>query len=258
MDGLPAGLGQFLIGGGSITTPARSTVRLTIPAKPRGYADAQLDDTQRLARRRFRWTPPVGMSVRARASSASPLGTLGFGFWNDPFAVSLGQSGAARRFPAAPQAAWFFFGSPPNDLAFSSRVSGHGWKAVSLRFRPLPVAVLGPLAAAGFLLSRLPPLRRPVVEAARRMAVADEAELRTPLDEWHTYRLRWQPGQAAFEVDGETVLVAPTPPPGRLGFVTWIDNQYAIASPESGIAFGLLPTDQTQWLELCDLRIEEI
>jgi hypothetical protein len=59
-------------------------------------------------------------------------------------------------------------------------------------------------------------------------------------------------------VDNEILLAAPEPPPGPLGFIAWIDNQYAVASPEGGLRFGLIPTPETQWLEICDLRLEEL
>jgi hypothetical protein len=37
--------------------------------------------------------------------------------------------------------------------------------------------------------------------------------------------------------------------------VTWIDNQYAVASPEKGFRFGVIPTSREQWLEISDLEI---
>jgi hypothetical protein len=46
------------------------------------------------------------------------------------------------------------------------------------------------------------------------------------------------------------------PPTGPLGFVAWIDNQFAVASPEGGFRFGTLATQEEQWLEIENLSLE--
>jgi hypothetical protein len=58
-----------------------------------------------------------------------------------------------------------------------------------------------------------------------------------------------------FYVDGVERLRAPTPPPGPLGFVLWIDNQYAVASRQGRFGFGLCEVRDEQWLEVEDLQI---
>jgi hypothetical protein len=248
----------LLIGGGNLDYPQAGLLRLTIPPVTRGYADAQIDDHRHLPRRRFPWYPPLRLSLRARASRPAPLGTLGFGFWNDPFSLSLGQAGAARRLPASPHALWFFHGSPPHDLAFSDHLPGYGWKAMSLRSPKIPGPILAIPAAAAVLLSQIPGVRRPILRTALRSVRAAEAVLAVALNEWHTYSLEWFPCEAAFRVDGEMVLSAPNPPPPPLGFVAWIDNQYAVASPLKGFRFGALPTPHPQWLEIADLEIQAL
>ena len=252
------GLTPFLAGGGRAQPTPEGIWHLTLPPVPRGYADAQIDDYQSLARGAFRWRPPLRLALRARASTPAPLGTLGFGFWNDPFTLSLGQGGAARRLPASPRALWFFYGSPPNDLAFAPAVRGDGWKAVSLSGPALPSLILAPAAAAALLLSRLPLLRRLVIHAAKKTIHAAEASLPTPLDEWHSYALEWHPCEARFEVDGALALVSAVVPRAPLGFVAWIDNQYATASASAGLRFGTLPTAGPQFLEISDLRIDRL
>jgi hypothetical protein len=252
------GLRPFLVGGGRADQTPDGGWRLTAPPVPHGYADAQIDDYQFLRRRDFPWRPPLRMALRARAGPKDPLGTLGFGFWNDPFTFSLGQGGAARRLPASPQALWFFYGSRPNDFAFAPGAPGAGWKAVSLSSLPLPSLALAPAAAAAFLLARLPILRGRVVGAVKKPIRAGEAALRAPLDEWHAYALEWHPCEARFEVDGTVVLVTPIVPRPPLGFVAWIDNQYATVSPEAGLGFGTIPTSGSQTLEIADLRIERL
>lgn len=221
----------------------------------RAYADAQLDDTQNLPRRALRWKPPLRFSLRARASPAAPRGTFGFGFWNDPFSLSLGMGGSARRLPAAPQCAWFFYGSPPHDLALAEGAPGWGWKAQVLSFRRLPPLLLAPVAAGGALLASLPAPRRWAFRQARRFYRAEERMLDADPSAWHAYAVEWTGSAVHFSVDGGEVLRAVFPPLPPLGLVLWIDNQYAVASPEKGFGFGVLPLDRGQALELDDARM---
>jgi len=222
---------------------------LSLPPIAHGYADAQIDDTQGLSRRNFRWMPPLGLRIRARVDPAAPAGTWGFGFWNDPFAVSFGQGGAARRWPCGPRALWFFYASPPNDFGFAAG-PGDGWRAMSIdtpEFHPLLLTPAALLAAA---LAQVPIVRRPVMRLALRQVTASEAQLPAPDTETHEYELTWEAGAATFRVDRDVVLRAPNPPRGPLGFVAWIDNQYAIASPARGLRFGMLATERGQSLRL--------
>jgi hypothetical protein len=196
------------------------------------------------------------MSLRARASHAQPRGTLGFGLWNDPFTFSLGQGGAGRKLPAAPQSVWFFYASPPSDLALDPPAPGHGWKASCLDSPQLPALILNALAAAGVVASRVPGLRTIVMSRALAAVRASEAALSVDLHDWHTYAFDWGTERASFAVDGARVLEAASPPRGPLGFVAWIDNQYAVASPEKGFRFGLVDVPEEEWLEIEGLRLE--
>jgi len=222
----------------------------------RAYADAQLDDTQNLARGSLRWKPPLRFSVRARTSIPDPQGTFGFGFWNDPFSLSLGMGGAARKMPAAPQCAWFFYGSPPLDLPLAQGVPGAGWKAAALRFRQIPPLLLAPIAAGGVLLASFPPARRWAFDQARRFYSAEERLLGIDPSAWHAYAVEWTDSWVRFSIDGAEVLRSAHPPIPPLGLVLWIDNQYAVASAEKGFGFGVLPLEREQTLELEDARIE--
>jgi hypothetical protein len=220
-----------------------------MPPLSRGYADAQLDDTQSLPRDRFSWAPPLRLVVRARVDPASPLGTFGFGFWNDPFAFSLGMRGAARRLPCAPRALWFFYASPPSEFGFTSGPR-NGWRAMSLATPEIHPLWLTPAALAAAALAQIPIVRRPVMRFALGMVSASEALLPGGGDELHEYELTWERSAATFRVDGGIVLRADQPPAGPLGFVAWIDNQYAIATPERGFRFGTLATVAEQVLDL--------
>jgi hypothetical protein len=235
--------------------PLLDRVELQLPPAS-FYADAQLDDTQNLSRAQFRWNPPLRFSARARTSLPEPRGTFGFGFWNDPFSLSLGMGGAARKLPAAPQCAWFFYGSPPHDLALAEGLAGSGWKAQTLTFRPIPSLLLAPVGAGGVLLASLPPLRRWAFSQARRFYAAEEKLLAVDPSAWHEYAIEWTATEARFFVDGKESLASSHPPRPPLGLVLWIDNQYAVASPEKGFGFGVLPLEREQSLELEDARIE--
>jgi hypothetical protein len=247
-------LARLEVGGGRVRAEDVSA-RLTIPPRKQGYANAQLDDYHELGRGNLPWRPPLTFGVTARAFSPSPTGTLGFGLWNDPFSVSLGGGGMARRLPAAPQAAWFFYGSAPNDLSLGRQQPGQGWMAMTLRSRRVPAALLAAPASAALLLARIPPLRRPLFRLMERAISVESAALDTPLDHWHEYRLEWRAEAVEFKVDGHPVLRSGIAPREPLGLVLWIDNQFLCASPASGLRFGLIPTDCEQWLELADFYI---
>jgi hypothetical protein len=265
----PPPLSRLEIGGGRVRcSPPKETAQAEPGLRPlferaelelppvRSYADAQLDDTQNLARGALRWKPPLRLSLRARASAPDPRGTFGFGFWNDPFSLSLGMGGAARKLPAAPQCAWFFYGSPPHDLPLAGGVPGSGWKAQVLSFGSLPPLLLAPIAAGGILLAAFPPSRRWAFRQAKRFYAAEERLLDTDPSAWHAYALEWTGSAVRFFVEGAEVLHAVHPPRPPLGLVLWIDNQYAVASGEKGFGFGVLPLGQGQALELEDARIE--
>ncbi|MEX2030572.1 MAG: hypothetical protein WD906_06345 [Anaerolineales bacterium] len=256
MPELPHGLTPLEIGGGKVDILGAGAFRLVIPPTSK-YADAQVDDHRTLARGSFPHQPGFSMRLRAAASHAQPRGTLGFGLWNDPFAASLGQAGAGRRLPVAPRAIWFFYASDPSDLPLMPGLPGSGWKASSLDAPHIPALLLAPLAIGAIALAKFPWTRRPVMRRALRSIRAAEAVLTNRLDQEHEVELAWTERGVDFRVDGGQVLHAPHPPPGPLGFVAWIDNQYGVASPERGFGFGVVPTVEEQWLEIRGLEISE-
>ena len=93
--------------------------RLVIPAgSATQYRLAQLDDYAKIPRSRFPLRFPLTLNLSARVSSEFIPGTWGFGFWNDPFGLSLGFGGNPFRLPALPNAAWFFGASEESYLSF--------------------------------------------------------------------------------------------------------------------------------------------
>jgi hypothetical protein len=244
------------INGGTVEYDAAAgRARLFVPITPeRRYTNAQLDDyhwpgSQRPAMPRFSSAPPMRVSLRARASHAAPIGTLGFGFWNEPFSLTGSVLGT-------PSVWWFFYASPPSDMALVPGVPGRGWKAASLNTGHWPGLLFAPAALGAVLLTRVPGLGRPVMNLARRFMTASEAPLAdVALDAWHNYELLWLAAEARFSVDGVERLRLPEPPAGPLGIVLWIDNQYAIASDSGQFGFGVRPLPEEQWLEVENLHI---
>ena len=78
------------------------------------------------------------------------------------------------------------------------------------------------------------------------------------MTDWHTYSLEWTQFRVCFSVDGRSVLDCNTSPRGPLGFVMWLDNQYAIVTPWGRFGYGLLDASGEQWMEVETLIIEPV
>lgn len=274
-EGAPNGIGALdsrlapILSGAARLERRPSALRLTAgPSTSRVYTNAQIDDYHHLRPRDFPWYPPLLLHVRARAShSAWPAtpdvlpqdasgylrGTAGFGFWN----ASPGITGGPL---LPPEAVWFFAASPPSNMALTPGVPGYGWKAQTVHARrPGALAALPPMAAAA-LWANISGDERPAARWLNRLTGAREAPLAShtaDLRDWHDYEIEWRRDVARFRVDSQEVLAVSSPPLGPLGFVTWIDNQYAIATPRGRLRFGALDTDE-QWLELASLSIQPL
>jgi hypothetical protein len=241
---------RWLQGAGRLES-GDSTVRLvTQDARTGVYSDAQLDDYHSLPRRQWPWRPPLQMQARARASHSSLVGTAGFGFWNDPFTLSGGVT-------ALPEAVWFFYASPPSDMALVPDVPGWGWKAAVVHAARADAILQSVPTAIAVLWARLTGRTQTAARWVQRISGAHEAPLNLDWTDWHTCELEWRGDTAMFRVDGNQVLRAPDPPRGPLGFVTWVDNQFAVATPRGQFRFGTLNAPGRQWLELDWIDIED-
>ncbi|MBN1967271.1 MAG: hypothetical protein JW910_21640 [Anaerolineae bacterium] len=243
----------WAVGGGLVEVDPGAVTLLLPGASNKQYADAQVSDYAGLPRRSFPWRPPVRLRVRACASGGgdSLRGTAGFGLWNDPFLP--GRIGL----PKLPRAAWFFFGSPPNNMPLAVGQAGHGWKAAT--FGPtISFWALLPLAPLGLLLMRVPALYRRFWPVGQRaLGVAETALPGDLLAAPHEYTLEWRADRVTFAVDGETVLTTGRSPRGSLGFIAWIDNQYMIVTPQGCFGWGVLACGE-QWLRLERITIEAL
>ncbi len=231
-------------------TPRALTLTVN-PAPLAVYSNAQITDYD-YQTFRFRWSPPLRLILRARATAAAGQlrGTAGFGFWNHPFSRDV----TVRL--RLPQAAWFFFASPPGDMRLALDVPGSGWKAATIDTRRWPFLALLPTAPIGFLLMRIPALYRRLWPIGQRAIGVSERLLDSALlADWHTYTLDWRPDGMTFAVDGSIVHMASHAPCGSLGFIAWIDNQYAVVTPQGRFRFGLVPVEREQALLLESVQI---
>lgn len=237
------------LGGGSVHA-SDSGIRLVLPrAGSHAYSDAQISDYA--SRAEFDNCPPLRLSLRARANGEL-RGTAGFGFWNHAFMP--GQ----RRF-TLPQAIWYFFTSPENDIALAQGIVGSGWKAAAINSRDWRFLALLPVAPLGFLLMRCRPLYDALWPIGQRAIGVSEALLAPGLlRDFHSYSIDWLAGRAIFAVDGQVVHQAEHVAPGPLGFIVWIDNQYAIVTPQGRFKWGLLAAPGEQSLEVCDIEIRSL
>jgi hypothetical protein len=239
----PVGAGRLIL--------ADSGLRLVVPrSTERRYSNAQIDDYAGMPRDRYPWRSPLRLTVRARFSE-SLRGTAGFGFWNHPFAPHTGIG-------ALPEAIWFFRSSPPNDLPIALDVPGHGWKAATIDATHARARRWIPLAPAVILLNQRPAWRRRVWPLVQRDLGIAEAIIGESPVEWHTCVLEWRRDGARWLVNDRVVLESSRSPRGPLGFVAWIDNQYAVARPTGRLGWGPLDVIEPQWIDLVELRIEPL
>lgn len=242
----------------TITQMGRGTVQsqtdnlwLTVPSGSSDtYHDAQITDylPQHL---NFHNRPPLRLTLTARAEG-DIQGTAGFGFWNHMFTPN-------ERGFRIPQAIWFFFGSPPNNIALANGVAGQGWKAATFDAQHWTFYGLLPLAPIGFLLMRNRMLYDKLWRIGQKAIGVSEVALETALlHDFHTYTIDWRVDGATFSVDGQIVMQTDAVPTKPLGFIAWIDNQYAIVTPQGQFGWGLLDLPQSQSLILQNVEIEHL
>lgn len=218
------------------------------------YRLAQIDDHSRLPRRDFHWKPPLTLNLQARVSSQDLPGTWGFGFWNDPFSFLLGGDRQLLRFPALPDAAWFFHASPQNYLSFRDDLPACGFLAATFssnKVSPVLLALTSPALALTLLPKTAQLVRRMLRSQVRQSAVSIDLDV----SEWHTYTLIWEDGMVRFSQDGIELLgtnITPCPP---LSLVIWIDNQYAALPPVGRIRYGTLPNPESAWMEVRQIEL---
>jgi hypothetical protein len=233
--------------GSGIVQQDKDLIRLSLPAAShQTYSNAQI--TSYRNRYDFSYSPPVRLEVNAWAEG-SLHGTAGFGFWNHPFAPG-------ERSFALPKAIWFFHGSPPNNMALAKGVPGYGWKTATFDAARWQFFTLLPTAPIGFLLMRSRPLYNLLWGIGQSAIGVSERLLDSSLlSEKHSYAIDWLPDEILFSVDEQVIHRAAVRIRGRLGFVAWVDNQYAVVTPQGNFGWGLVDVPESQTLYLDHLNI---
>ena len=167
----------------------------------------------------------------------------------------------ARRLPALPNAAWFFYGSPPNYLSLEDNLPAQGFLAATFRSPLTPSILLAP-AMVGLPLLLWRPAARLLRRFARRWIRGSAGEIELDPTNWRQYQVTWLANEVIFSIkDASTQeplysFRTPLAPRGRCGLVLWIDNQYAAFTPQGALAYGSLANDQPAWLELEAIAVE--
>lgn len=248
--------------GGAYLQIRNSVLRLAYDKAGRdSYSDAQIDDYTMLSRKEYLWRPPLRMTVRARFShntvdvadtnTAKKVlrGTAGFGFWNKPFTMQ-------GHWFTKPQAVWFFYSAPPSNMALVPGLPGWGWKAQIINTTAVGMAINSMPAALAAGYARLTN-KQPSGHAIRRFVGAHEKIITNNIKDWHTYKLEWRQRESAFWVDDKLLYKTDTAPTRPLGFVAWLDNEYAVVTPRGELKFGKTACDK-QWLEIDKISIEPL
>lgn len=240
------------IGSGRVVRSGEET-RFVLDPTNGGYSNAQIDNYTGLRRSQFPCEAPIRLSLRAWASheAAALRGTWGFGFWNQPYLPGGGL-------PRLPRYVWFFGGGSPHHMAFVRGVPGDGWKASTADFTRPGFVLLAPGAPLGFLLMRVPGLYRRLWGIAQTAIGAAEAVIPQDLRQPQGYTLEWLRDRVCFYVGKELILESPFTPRGKLGLVIWMDNQYAIITPQGKFGFGLVSMAEKQWLAVDELQLERL
>ncbi len=254
--GLVPGLTELTIGSGRLDYGNGTQNALWLRCDPndgKHYSNAQISDYAGLARADYPWQPPMRMTVRAAFSHQASAfrGTAGFGLWNQP--MMPGQ-----RWPRLPRAAWFFLVGQPGKLQLARDVPGAGWKTSTLDATRLSFLALAPGAPLGVLLMRNKTLYKKLYPAAEWALGVAEAMVNVDITQPHTYRLEWTRAGLDFSVDEQLILHTRRAPRGHLGFIAWVDNQFAVVTPQGQLGFGLTPLSEPQWLRLDYLRVESL
>jgi hypothetical protein len=204
--------------------------------------------TTYLSRKDFAFRAHTQMELTAYAEGELS-GTAGFGFWNHPYGLGM----------RLPRAVWFFFSSQPSNMPLAMSIPGRGFKAAVFDAQRWLFYALLPAAPVGMLLMRIPGLYKRLWPLGQRAigvdeAILDAALLQTP----RRYAIDWQSDSVKFTIDGKLVFETRRVPRGPLGFVAWIDNQYAIVTPQGKFRFGLIDSAVRQRLVIESISLATV
>lgn len=253
---------QVTTGGASLEV-SKSVLRLGFKAaKQDKYTDTQIDDYTMVSKSDYVWKPPLRMTVRARFSHIAAKadsteatkgvlrGTAGFGFWNKPFTMQ-------GNWFTLPQATWFFYSAPPSNMALVPGSPGWGWKAQVVNTTPIGTLTNALPTALNAVYGRLRKNASLSGRAMQRFTGTEETIISHDMTKWHTYTLEWRKQESLFWVDDELIMHVPVAPAKPLGFVAWLDNEYAVVTPRGELRFGKTNSG-AQWLDIDSITIEKL
>ena len=243
--------------GAAVTGDFRDAFSLEIPPTgPKRYSLAQLDDYRGRGRGDFRWRPPLRLNLRARISDPDLQGTWGFGFWNAPMSLSIGF-GSRRALPALPNCAWFFHSSEANHLSLRNDLPGNGFLAQTFVSPTVSPILLAPtLLGLPFLFWKS--TAKIVKQLIGKFIKDDACQLTSNPGNWHGYTLEWFRDQVLFYADDTLILNTSNSPKAPLGFLIWVDNQYASLKPGHGLKWGTQKNNKPARLEITDFEIRRL
>lgn len=229
------------------------TYRLTVnPNEKKSYRNAQIDDYRNLKRKEFKWTAPLVFSCSAKLNCEDTFkGTLGFGFWNDPFLMT------GWRIPSLPQALWFILLSKPSSFPTSVKAEA-GLKAMSLNAKTITYLLCLPFQLLMMPFMTIKKIRDTYYPFFLRKVQANETPLNINLKEWHDFKIKWLKDKILFYIDGDSVAVHKLKLKSPQGLVIWIDNQYLSLKPNGILKWGSLALEHEQSLELKDVHIKSL
>jgi len=239
--------------GSGLVTGRLGAMHLSVPMNDGAqYHNAQITNYQ--TKDDFNLKPPIQLKVTAYANlPADQLrGTAGFGFWNHAF-----RAGTPRI--ALPQALWFFFAGHDSNMSLAQGINGNGWKAATFDAQRWQFYAMLPLALPGFLLMRIPAFYKRFWRIGQQAIGVNEAIIPCKtLSQEHIYTINWYPDYAEFFVDDEKVMHTNSVPDSTLGFIAWMDNQYAIVTPQGQFGFGTVSFATEQTLVLRNIEIQSL
>ena len=161
----------------------------------------------------------------------------------------------ARKLPSLPNAAWFFHACELNYLSFNDQAPGNGFLTAVYNSPCLPPLLILP-AALGLPLLSLRPISRMVRRIASRLIAYCAACSGLNPTRWRRYEIMIDVDGTRFNIDRRIVFQTTLAPNGALGFVLWIDNQFAAYHPNGSIKAGRRAHHQPAWLDIRELSIE--
>ncbi len=96
--------------------------------------------------------------------------------------------------------------------------------------------------------------RDPPAQRGRTMTVGVQIASVYPTSS-RTYEIEWQANSVRFVVDGASTLITDRAPPGPLGFVLWVDNQWLVFTPDGALGAGVAELGNAQWLDIAELKL---